>query len=97
MANKRNDWTMSDTQRNFLRILNENREGITLREIRKLTGIEFKTGSINTLKAKEYFVTADEKRTFVADIVYEGEVIGHKTYNDTVYVITEKGIALFAD
>ena len=97
MADKRNEWTMSETQRNFLSILNENRDGITLREIKKAYGVEFKTGSINTLKAKEYFITADEKRTFVADIVYEGEVIGHKTYNDTVYVITEKGIALFAD
>ena len=43
-----------------------------------------KTGSINTLKSKG-IVSTDGKREFVADIVYDGEVIGHKTYSDTVY------------
>ena len=82
-------WEMNDTQKKFVAVLRENSElypdGMTLREIKKVAGLEFKTGSINTLTSKGIVSTDGEKRTFVADIVYDGEVIGHKTYNDTVY------------
>lgn len=77
-------WTPNETQTSFLNILKEHEEGLTLREIKKLTGIDFKSGSINVLKTKG-LVDTEGKRTFVADIVYDGEIIGHKTYNDTVY------------
>ena len=80
----RKQWEMNDTQKKFVEILKENPDGMTLREIKKAYGVEFKTGSINTLSAKE-IVNTDGKREFVADIVYEGEVIGHKTYTDTIY------------
>lgn len=83
MANPK-QWEMNDTQRKFVEILKENPDGLTLREIKKAYGVEFKTGSINTLSAKG-LVNTDGKREFVADIVYEGEVIGHKTYKDTIY------------
>ena len=83
MANQK-QWEMNDTQKKFVEILKENPDGLTLREIRKAYGVEFKTGSINTLSAKG-LVNTDGKREFVADIVYEGEVIGHKTYKDTIY------------
>lgn len=82
------NWEMNENQKAFIKALRDNVEsypnGMTLREIKKVTGLVFKTGSINTLKAKG-FVSTDEKREFIADIVYDGEVIGHKTYNDTIY------------
>ena len=78
------EWKMNEKQAQFVGFLKDNREGLTLREIKSMYGVELKTGSINTLVSKG-FVNTDEKRTFVADIVYQGEVIGHKTYNDTVY------------
>lgn len=84
----RKSWEMNETQKQFVNILRENLEsypdGMTLREIKKVSGIAFKTGSINTLKSKG-IVNTDGKREFVADIVYDGEVIGHKSYADTVY------------
>ena len=81
---KTRKWKMNDTQKEFVKILGENPDGLTLREIKKNYGKEFKSGSINTLASKG-IVNTDGIRTFVADIVYDGEVIGHKTYNDTVY------------
>ena len=81
---KTRKWEMNDTQKEFVKILGENPDGLTLREIKKNYGKEFKSGSINTLASKG-IVNTDGIRTFVADIVYDGEVIGHKTYNDTVY------------
>lgn len=85
---KSTGWVMNDTQKAFVNVLRENREnypdGMTLREVKKVTGHAFASGSINTLKAKG-ITSTDGKREFVADIVYEGEVIGHKTYSDTVY------------
>ena len=84
----RKQWEMNETQKSFVKILRDNTEnypdGMTLREIKKVSGIAFKTGSINTLKSKG-IVNTDGKREFVADIVYDGEIIGHKTYSDTVY------------
>lgn len=92
MANKKTDWAMNDTQKAFVAVLRENKEaypdGMTLREIKKVSGREFKSGSINTLASKG-IVSTDGKRTFSAEIVYDGEVIGHKTYNDTVYKLAE--------
>ena len=84
MANK-TTWSPNDTQKKFMEILKENPNGLTLREIKKGYGIEFKTGAINTLKTKGLVITLDEKREFVADIVYDNEIIGHKTYADTIY------------
>ncbi len=81
---KERKWEPNDTQKEFVKILKENPDGLTLREIKKNYGKEFKSGSINTLASKG-IVNTDGTRTFVADIVYDGEVIGHKTYNDTVY------------
>ena len=84
MATKTN-WTANETQKRFMEILGENPDGMTLREIKKAYGVEFKTGAINTLKTKGLVATLETKREFVADIVYDGEVIGHKTYADTIY------------
>ncbi len=91
MAEKKS-WEMNETQKSFVNILRENKEaypdGMTLREIKKVSGIAFKTGSINTLKGKG-LVNTDGRREFVADIVYDGEVIGHKSYADTVYALVD--------
>lgn len=80
-------WTPNDTQQRFLKILGENPDGITLREIKRDYGVNFKTGAINTLKTKGLVKTLETKREFVADIVYNGEVIGHKSYADTIYAL----------
>lgn len=81
-------WEPNETQKEFLKILGENPDGITLREIAKKYGKVVKSGSINSLASKG-LVNTDGIRTFVADIVYDSEVIGHKTYNDTVYKLAE--------
>ena len=86
MATKTN-WTANETQTRFMQILGENPDGMTLREIKSKYGIEFKTGSINTLLSKGKVRKADGTRDFTADIVYNGEIIGHKSYSDTIYVL----------
>ena len=89
MENKKT-WTMSATQKQFLDLVaNAGENGITYREARKFIP-ELKTGAINTLITKGYVTTEGATRDFVADIVYEGEVIGHKTYNDKVYRLVQK-------
>lgn len=89
MENKKT-WTMSATQKQFLDLVsNAGENGITYREARKVIA-DLKTGAINTLITKGYVHTDGADRTFVADIVYEGEVIGHKTYNDKVYRLVQK-------
>ena len=83
-------WTMSATQKQFLDLVsNAGENGITYREARKVMP-DLKTGAINTLIVKGYVHTDGDDRTFVADIVYENEVIGHKTYNDKVYRLVQK-------
>ena len=89
MENKKT-WTMSATQKQFLDLVsNAGENGITYREARKVIA-DLKTGAINTLITKGYVTTDGATRDFVADIVYEGEVIGHKTYNDRVYRLVQK-------
>ena len=89
MENKKT-WTMSATQKQFLDLVaNAGDNGITYREARRVIP-ELKTGAINTLITKGYVTTEGATRDFVADIVYEGEVIGHKTYNDKVYRLVQK-------
>ena len=80
-------WTPNETQTRFMKILGENPDGMTLREIKSKYGVEFKTGSINTLLSKGKVRKADGTRDFTADIVYNGEIIGHKSYSDTIYVL----------
>lgn len=90
MAQTNKTWTMSATQKSFLDLVaNAGEKGITYREARKVIA-DLKTGAINTLITKGYVSTDGDTRDFVADIVYEGEVIGHKTYNDKVYRLVQK-------
>jgi len=77
-------WTMSDTQKQFMELVKASADGITFREAKK-TMPSLSTGAINTLITKGYVSTDGATRDFKADIVYEGEVIGHKSYSDKVY------------
>ena len=77
-------WEMSDTQKSFLELVKGSADGITFREAKKQMP-SLSTGAINTLITKGYVSTDGETRDFVADIVYNGEVIGHKSYSDKVY------------
>lgn len=67
-----NQWKPNENQTKFMEILKENPDGTTLRDIKEKYGIEFKTGSINTLLTKG-LVVADGKKTYVC------ECCGHKT------------------
>lgn len=80
-------WTPNPTQQRFMEILKENPDGMTFREIKSKYGIEFKTGTTNTLLSKKLVAKADFTRDFVADIIYNGEKLGEKPYHDTVYVL----------
>jgi len=78
-------WEMSETQKQFLDLVKgAGADGITFREAKKVMP-SLSTGAINTLITKGYVSTDGATRDFVADIVYNGEVIGHKSYNDKVY------------
>lgn len=83
MADKK-QWEMNETQKAFLELVKGSADGITFREAKKVMP-ELKTGAINTLITKGLVNTDGNTRDFVADIVYDGEVIGHKSYNDKVY------------
>lgn len=78
----KNAWSMNETQKRFVEILKE-KGAITLFEL-KLEGIEFATGSINTLISKG-IVVADSERQFACDVVYNGKVVGHTTKKGKVY------------
>jgi hypothetical protein len=81
----RKQWEMSETQKAFLELVKgAGADGITFREACKVMP-NLKTGAINTLITKGYVNTDGETRDFFADIVYNGEVIGHKSYSDKVY------------
>ena len=81
----RKQWEMSETQKAFLELVkNSGADGITFREAKKVMP-ELKTGAINTLITKGYVSTDGDTRDFKADIVYQGEIIGTKSYSDKVY------------
>ena len=86
------NWEMNDTQKRFMAILAERKEGITLFEL-KLEGIEFATGSINALITKG-LVVADSEREFPCDVVYNGKVVGHTTKKGKVYRLVQKDQSL---
>ena len=81
-------WTMNDTQKRFVEILKKHPEGVTLFEL-KLEGVEFATGSINTLIKKGYVSTETEKQ-FACDIVFNGKTVGHTTKSGKVYKLVKK-------
>lgn len=62
-------WTPNDNQKKFLEVLSK--EPHTLKELSELAGIEFKSGSINTL-VKKGLVAHGEDKVIVC------ELCGHK-------------------
>lgn len=81
----RKQWEMSETQKAFLELVKgAGADGITFREAKKVMP-NLSTGAINTLITKGYVNTDGETRDFVAQIVYNDEVIGKKSYSDKVY------------
>lgn len=67
-------WQPNETQKSFLKTLENYPDGATLKDIELDTGVVFKSGAINTLSNKGLVVTADGER--VSDKVYRGVVIG---------------------
>lgn len=80
----RKQWEMNETQKAFLELVKGSADGITFREAKKVMP-NLTTGAINTLITKGYVNTDGNTRDFVAQIVYDGEVIGKKSYSDKVY------------
>lgn len=76
-------WSPNATQKAFLETLADYPDGTTLSDIKIDKGVEFKTGSINTLVSHKLVITSDTTR--VSDIVYRGVVIGSKTDNVKLY------------
>lgn len=86
MANS--TWTMNETQRQFVEVLGNYENGVTLFEL-GLAGYNFKSGSINTLITKG-LVCTDGDREFACDIVYNGAVVGHTTKVGKVYRLVQR-------
>ena len=84
-------WTPNDTQKEFMNILKQNPDGITMKDIELNYGKTFKTGSTNTLISKGY-VDGENKVDVECQVVYKGEVIGTTTKHWTVYKLTDKGL-----
>ena len=79
-------WEMNATQKDFMETLKEFGRPVTLMEIEAVTGKAFKTGSINTLVAKELVGTED------AEIAYT-ETKTFKFGDKEVTVTAEKTVA----
>lgn len=83
-----NNWKMNDTQKKFVEVLSNYPDGVTMFEL-KLSGYDFKTGSINTLITKGIVVT-DGEREFPCDVVYNGQIVGKVTKTGKVYKLVNK-------
>jgi hypothetical protein len=77
---------MNENQKAFLEALKEMGGSATLFEL-KLAGKEFKSGSINVLKAKGYVTVSEDKddRVFECDVVYNGVKVGSVKVTAKVY------------
>ncbi len=79
-------WTPSETQKAFLKALEENGGSATLFELNHLQGYTFKSGAINHL-IKAELVSTDTEKQFICDIVYNGVVVGKQTKKAKVYTL----------
>lgn len=89
MATKVNNWTMNDTQKQFMEVVGHFPNGVTIFEL-KLAGYDFKSGSINTLITKGLVTTDAEKREFECDVVYNGVKVGTTKKSGVVYRVVTK-------
>lgn len=81
-------WTMNAIQKDFVAVLKNYENGITLFEL-KLAGKEFKTGSINTLISKGIVEIAGEKE-FACEVVFNGQVVGKTTKTGKIYKLVNR-------
>lgn len=87
-------WTMNDTQKDFMDTLKEFGRAVTLMEIEAVTGKVFKTGTINTLVAKELVRTEDVELTYAETRVFkfdDKELVftAEKTVTRKAYALNE--------
>ena len=70
-------WQPNQKQKDFLKVLEQNPNGLTLAEASEKIGYEIKSGSVNTLVAREIVETEDTE--FSCLIVREDnkKVVGH--------------------
>lgn len=90
MANKEvKVFAPNEKQVAFLNALKDNGGSATLFELNYLKGYDFKSGSINTLKAHGYVEVSDGEG-YDCDVVYNGTVVGHVHKPAKVYTLTGK-------
>lgn len=76
-------WQPNETQTQFINILKEYPAGATLKDIALDKGVNFKTGSVNTLVSKGLVEVSDSE--VKVNLVYRDQVIGTVTKNWKVY------------
>lgn len=81
MANK--TWEMNQNQKDFVAVLKNYPNGVTLKDIEIDTGKVFKTGSVNPLHGKGIVEIADSE--VMVDVVYRDVVIGQVKKTWKVY------------
>jgi hypothetical protein len=87
-------WTPNDTQKEFIEILKNHPDGITMKDIELQYGKKFATGSVNILLDTENgkgYVDGQDIDVKV-DLVYKDTVIGTTTKHWKLYKLTEKGL-----
>lgn len=67
-------WEPNETQKDFMKVLENYPDGATLKDIELDTGKVFKTGAINVLVSKERVVASDGE--FQVNLMYRDTVIG---------------------
>lgn len=73
-ANSNSKWSMNDTQKDFVAVLANYPNGVTLKDIELDTGKVFKTGSVNVLVSKGIVAAVDNE--VEVELVYRDVVIG---------------------
>ena len=90
MANKKvKVFAPNEKQVAFLNALKKNGGSATLFELNYLYGYNFKSGTINTLKAHGYVEVTDSKG-YDCVVVYKGVVVGHIHKSAKLYTLTGK-------
>jgi len=87
-------WTMNETQKDFMDTLKDFGRAVTLMEIEAVTGKAFKTGTINTLVAKELVKTTDVDLTYTETRTFtfgdkETTLTATKTITRKAYALNE--------
>jgi len=70
----RKQWEPNETQKDFMKVLENYPDGATLKDIELDTGKVFKTGAINTLIGRNMIIASDGE--FQVNLVYRDTVIG---------------------